>query len=285
MATSLQTFIDRTRRYMRDWPDQDALTNPVTAGSTTLSVADSTLYFVNEPLEIEQESLLVRALPSGTTLTVKRGAFGTTAASHASASTVLLRPRFTQAEIIDAINNGIDAVFPLIYKPVTAEYSGLDTATYEYAIPNMTSPAIPIPFISKVSIKDVGDVAFREFSSWSIMRGATPTIKLRRLPISAGTLRIQGYGPFPHLSALTDTTDTLWPYMADRLLPLYAALELLGSGEALRVRTDTGAIDNRESATKPGSSSAEAQRLEGRFQRALSAAAMRPMPPSIRSFL
>lgn len=284
-GTSLQEFINRTRRYTEDWPDQDALTASVTSGGTTLSVADTTLYYINEPVEIDQESMIVRALASGTNLTVKRGAFGTTAASHVTASTVLIRPRFSQAQIIDAINNGIDAVFPLIYRPVIDESLTLSTSTYEYTIPNMTSPAIPIPRITKISVKDVGDLAYREFTSWSLMRGTTPKIKLRRLPNSAASMRIQGYGPFPHLTALTDTTDALWPYNADRLLPLYAALELLGSGEALRVRTDTGAIDNRESATKPGSSAAEANRLEGRFARALAAAAMPPMPPAVRSFL
>lgn len=285
MSTTLGEFINRTRRYMRDWPDQDALTASVTNSGTTLSVADSTIYFANEPVEIDTEAMIVRALPSATTLTVKRGAFGTTAASHVNASTVLLRPRFFDQEIIDAINAGIDAVFPLLYRPVVDTSLTLSVSTYEYTVPNMVSPAIPIPRISKISVLDVGDTAYREFSSWSILRGTTPKIKLRRLPNTAGTLRIQGYGPFPHLSAVTDTTDTLWPYNADRLLPLYAALELLGSGEALRVRTDTGALDAREQATRVGASSAEANRLESRFLRALSAAAMPPMPPSVRSFL
>jgi hypothetical protein len=285
MATSLQSFIDRTRRYMRDWQDQDALTASVASGGTTLSVADSSLYFVNEPIEIEQEEIIVRALPSGTTLTVKRGAFGSTAASHANGTTVLIKPRFLQLEIIDALNAGIDACFPLLYRPVVDESITFSTSTYEYNVPNMVSPAIPIPRIRRLSVKDTGDTAFREFKHWDIIRGTTPKIKLRRLPSSAGTLRIEGYGPFPHLSLLADTTDSLWPYNADRLLPLFAASELLGSGEALRVRTDTGAIDTREQATRVGASSAEANRLEARFQRALLAVAMPPMQPTIKTII
>src|SRR5690242_5848990 len=99
---------------MRVWPDQDSLTASCTSAATTITVADTTLYYVNEPLEIESENLIVRALTSGTVLTVERATYGSSAASHASGTDVLLRPRFLQLEIIDAINNGIDACWPYL---------------------------------------------------------------------------------------------------------------------------------------------------------------------------
>jgi hypothetical protein len=283
MSTTLQTFVDRTRRYLRDWPDQDALTASCTSAATSLAVADTTLYFVNEPIEIDQETMVVRALASGTSLTVHRGAFGSTAATHASSSTILVRPRFFQTEIIDAINQGFDACFPAIYKPVTQDYTGIDGFTYEYTIPSIDGN--PIRFISDLQIMEPGDLAFRPFRGWNIVRGTSPFIKLRRLAPSLSTLRINGYAPFPHLSALTDTMDATWPSNADALPVLFAVSQLAMSGEALRVRADTGAIDNRESATKPGSSMAFAQQMLQRFDYLLRKLAMPPMPPHVVSVL
>jgi hypothetical protein len=267
----------------RDWPDQDALTASTTSASTTLTVADTSLYYVNEPIEVDQEAMVVRDLTSGTVLTVHRGAFGSTAASHASSATVLGRPRFFQVEIIDAINNGIDACFSDIYKPVSADYTGLTGSTYEYSIPSVDGS--PIGYISELQIKEPGDLAFRPFRGWTIARSSTPFIKLRRLPVALSTLRINGYGPFPHLSALTDTMDATWPANADMLPVLFAVSQLAMSGEALRVRADTGAIDSRESATKPGSSMAFGQQMLQRFDYMLRRLAMPPMGPHVQSVL
>lgn len=285
MATSLQQFIDRTRRIARDWPDQDAFTASVTSGSTTLSVADTTLYFKNQPIEVDQETMIVRALTSGTVLTVKRGAFGSTAASHVSGSTVLIGPRFLQVEIIDAINNGIDNVFPLIYKPITMAGTSITANTYEYTIPNMDTPVIPVPYISLVETQAPGDPAYRGVTHWDLRRGATPKIRFKRVPVVGSAVRIHGFGPFPHLSALSDTTDTLWPYRADTLPVYWAASELLASGEALRVRTDTIPIDARESATRPGSSMAASNAMLQRFYTMLRALAMPPMPKTVKSVI
>src|SRR6185312_6705782 len=105
----------------------------------------------------------------------------------------------------------------------------------------------------KVDVLQSGDSTFRGTRRFEIVRGAAqgglttlPAIKFNSPPATSATIRIRGYGPFPKLTATTDTLDPLFPPQAEYLLPLYASATLLMSGEAGRVRFSTGAIDERE---------------------------------------
>ena len=271
-------LIQRVRRLLGDWPDNDALTASITSVTTTVTVADSSIYSVNWPVEIDYEAMIVRAKPSGTTLTVKRAAYGSTAATHANAAACLIRPSYFTVEIIDALNACIDASFPLLYKPV------LDTSltgiadTYEYTVPFMpTSTDTRIPLVSTVEFKDSGEVDFYPVRTWWIKRGATPKLQFRRAPAAGATIRLSGFGPFPHLAAAADVLDPLWPLNAEDLLAEYAAQRLIASGEARRVRQDTGLIDNREQANRTGSAMQAANSLLQRFQIRLRDSAMPPI--------
>jgi hypothetical protein len=284
MATSLSTLIDRTRRYVRDWPDQDATTASMTSGATSFSVADTSIYRVNWPVEVDQETMIVRALTSSTVLTVRRNAFGSTAASHASGAAVLVDPAFYAVEYIDGLNAGLDATFPALYRQVIDTSLTALNNTYEYTIPNMPSPATqPIPIISGVDINQPGDFAYRPTDRWELRRGATPKIKFRDIPIIGSTIRINGYGPFSHLSAIADTLDAKYPAHAESLLPIYCAGWLLQSGEAGRVRADAGAVDSREQANRTGSSMSAGLQLWQRFRAELGIAAMPPLPRHVVS--
>lgn len=268
MAVAAQTLINRVRTYVRDWPPiQDVTTASVASTSTTtISVADSSIYTVNAPIQIDTEAMVVTAIPGGgVTLTVRRGARGTTAATHANGATILLRPDFFDQEILDAINGGIDACFPYVYKDVSDTSLTIITGTYEYTVPALASPAVPIPRIWKVETKTPGDLAYRRVSDWIIATGSSPQLKFRDVPYPNSTVRISGYAPFPHLAA-TDTLDAQWPATANELPVLFAVGTLLASGEAGRVRQTSGAVDDREQANRTGSSSAAGRDLLQRFK-------------------
>ena len=283
MSTPVSTLVQRTRRRLRDWPMTDVVTASVSSVATTVSVADSSRYFVNEPIELDSEAMIVTSLASGTSLNVIRGAFGSTATSHVNASPVLIRPRFLSVEIVDELNGGLDACFPLIYKEILDTSLTAVTQQYEYTVPNMSSPSEPIPYISGIDIKEPGDLAYREERGWDLRRGATPKIRFRRLPVPAATIRVHGFGPFPHFTGISDNTDAQWMSRWDQLLVEWAVASCLASGEALRVRTDTGAIDAREQATRPGSSMAASQAFLQRFNYLLQKLAMPPLPKNIES--
>jgi hypothetical protein len=279
MATTASTLVSRVRRFIRDWPDYDAITASVSSSGTTLTVADAStvVYSPRWAVEVEQEAMLVRS-GTGTTLTVKRGALGTTAASHASGSAVLIRPQFLSQDILEALNSGIQNAFPLIYKPVLDTSLTVLANTFEYTIPST------LPRVSRVELKSVGDYDYNEVKDWDIRRAATPKLQFRREPETGATIRIHGFGPFAEL-AFTDSLDAQWPTNAEDYLVYYAVAYLTASGEAGRVRVDTGAIDDREQANRVGSSMSASNYLFQRAQKRLVDAALPPMPKHVKAVL
>lgn len=278
MATSCQTLINRIRRMVGDWPEEDALTASLSSTASVVSVADGTLYPKNFQVEVDSEVMTVSVAGSGTTFTVRRGSRGSTAATHLGSAVVLIRPAFYQVQIIEALNAALDGMFPLLYKPVSTEYTGITSSTYEYTIPNMTGIGVPIPYISKLEMKEPGDLEFWEFRNYSIMRGEAPFIKLNFNPTSGSKMRISGFGPFAHMAAVTDTLDAFYPAHAEDCLVAGAAAYLLMAGEAARVRVDTLATDAREQANRVGGSLSASAALYSRFRSATLAAAMPPLP-------
>lgn len=279
MATSAQTLVNRVRRMLRDWPDYDAITASVSNAAVTLAVADSTLYTPRWEVELDSELMFVRALPGGTSLTVKRGAKGSTAASHASGAAVLIRPRFYAVEMIDALNAGVNAAFPKIYKPVIDTSVATAESTYEFTIPNMPGTTTPIQRLSKVEVKLQGDLAYRDFGHWQIRRDATtPKLILKRPFAAGGTFKFHGFGTFPNLADTSSSLDAAFPAEAEELLVLYAAQYLLVSGEAGRVAQDVGATDTREQANRVGASMSAANGLYQRYQALMRTIAMPPLP-------
>lgn len=272
---------------MRDWPDQDTITASVSSASTTIAVATdaTTRYGVNWAIEIDSETMIVRST-AATALTVERGAYGSTAATHALSAPVLVRPAFYAVEILDQINDAIQASYPVIYKEVLDSSLTVDAAAYEYTIPNMPGTyggdTIQIPRLRTVDIQyaETTTVPFIELRSWNVKRGAVAKLKLTYLEAAAAVLRLHGYGPFPDL-ALGDSLDAQWPKNFVQPLIERAASNLLASAEAGRSRIDVGARDDREAAVRAGASMAAAQSIEGRFARRLAMVAMSPMLPHL----
>lgn len=284
-ASTVSTLISRSRRFLRDWPDEDVLTASVSSSATSITVADATAFKDNWAIEIDTEVLVVTSTASsGTTVSVRRAARGSTAASHASGAVILKKPAFFNIEILDALNAGLEAMYPLVYKEVVDESLTTTVNTYEYTIPDMPSDTdIKIYHLSEVSLQENSDEAFYPRRDWTVKRGATPKLQFRRASANTGdTLRLHGYGPFPRLT-LSGSLDSQFPRQAEEALVLYAASYLLGSGEAGRVRMDTGAVDNREQANAVGSSMRAARDLQQRFYARLEQAAMPPLPRHIKS--
>lgn len=276
MATPAATVIQRTRRFLGDWPESDSTGASITNSATTLQVADSSIYARNWWIQVDQEIMQVRAIADGTHLTVFRAARGSTGVSHGNAATILVNPRFFDTDYLDAINSGINSAFPLLYAPIRDESITTTNATYEYNIPN-GADGNPIRAISELQFQEAGDTAFRSFGAWDVKRGSTPILKLRR-PLPIGALRIIGFGPIPPLSSLSDSLSVYYPAQAEDYLTLYAAQYLTAAGEAMRVRVDTGPNDDREAANRPGSSISLSNQLFTRARQRLIDAALPPMP-------
>jgi hypothetical protein len=255
-----------------------------------MTVADATDYADNWAVEIENEVLVITSTASsGTTVTVRRGARGSTAATHANSSVILRRPAFFAIEILDGFNAALEAMYPLIYKPVIDESLTTVADQYEYSIPVMPSDTdANIHHLSRVSIKYSGQTAFYPENTWDVIRGISSSIAStasivfkRATPESSGTVRLEGYGPFPRLS-LSGSLDNLFPRAAEELLVIYAAAYLSSSGESGRIRVDSGSTDSREQANQAGASSRQADQLMRRFYTRLGQAAMPPLPRHVK---
>jgi hypothetical protein len=269
MATTVSSLVQSTRLRLQDWPGFDVLTAAV-ANTTvaTLTVADATKYFINEPIEVDTEAMIVTSNAAGTTLGVRRGAFGSTAATHLNGAEILQKPRFLSVAIIRALADGIDAAWPTVYKRITDTSLTTVASTYEYTVPAMPSDSSQvIPYIWKVELKESGELDYYAVRQWEIIRQATPKVHFYIQQPAGATIRISGYGQFPRLSAGTDTLDADWPRNLEYPLADYAAAMMLASGEYYRVSVDRGVIDEREQANRPGASSAAAQLALGLWLR------------------
>lgn len=288
MAVSAANLVNRTRRFIRDWPEFDELTASASSSATSLTVADATIYSINWPIQVEQEAMLVRAGSAGTTLNVRRAAMGTTAATHANSSRILIRPKYLDLEILDALNGGLSASFPLIYRKIVNESLTTTADTYEYSIPDVSvAEPFAIPYVSEVWIKESGDLAFRRTRAFRIIRDElTPKIQFRRQQGLGGVVRILGFSPYYNLTisdaiGFSGTRFEQFPVQAEEILVWYAAQWLLASGEAGRVSVDTGVIDEREQANRTGSSMQAANSLFQRFQLRLRDSGLPPMPKHV----
>lgn len=285
MATSVSTLVDRTRRLVRDWPDLDDLTASISSSGTTVTVADSSRYVANQLLEVENETMVIRSIPTATTLTVKRGSHGSTAASHANSTAVLMNPRFRAIDVLDALNAGQQACWPWVYQPVTNTTLTTTANTYEYSVPSVgTGQSQAIPYIYRVDIQESGETKYRERKDWEIVRAATRTLRFKRTQPASATLRLHGYAPFADLT-LGGSLSDYFPVQAEPLLCAYAGMYLLQSAESYRVRVDTGTIDNREQANRVGASSNAAAQLRARFYQEIQQVAMPPMTRHVRGII
>ena len=283
MATSAATLIERLRLFLGDWPDLDTITASLTSTATTATVADTTIYAKNWLVEIDTELLLITSLASGTTLSVRRGVRGSTAATHASAAGVLINPRWSSRQMLEALNVAIHATWPYLYLPVVDESITIATDTYEYTIPDMPSDSgQQIGRIGEVWIKVNGEVTFSPLKTgWRVLPGATQKIRFAaQMPVGA-TVRLVGWGPFAPLASTASSLDADFPRHAEPVLLTMAADHLLMGSEAGRVRHDVGLIDGREQANRVGSAMSAANGLRTRFERQLMAAALPPLAPHL----
>ena len=261
-------MVDQTRRRLKDWPSWDQLTVSLGSSGAGITVADTSIYRSRWGIEVDYESMFVTSITGTTGANVIRGWRGSNAVSHANSASVFIRPSWFYADIVDALNDALNSVFPFIYKPVVDTSLTVQTNQYQYVIPSMPGyTSYPIPYITRLEVLQPGDYTFRGTRRWEVLRGAVtagspatsggisstyPVIKFKSLPPISATIRVHGFGPMPPLVNLTDTLDSLFPPQCQYILTKLAAGYLLLASEASRDRDDGAAIDRREEANRPG---------------------------------
>lgn len=118
-------------------PYRDALSSSITSGTTTFTVTNEDDWDVGDILVFQDtgEECVVTAVTSNDTnqITVRRGAFGTTAASHSSGVEFEKNPRFTVRELDDAIQHSLENLWPRVYVLATGSFT-FSANTFWYPI-------------------------------------------------------------------------------------------------------------------------------------------------------
>lgn len=128
MSTTIGNLVDRVfREYLEPNDDIQSFTNLrlAVADTTTTTISYEADYLTTEEedamgsggfIEINQELMLVVALNTADeTLTVVRGARGTTAATHAQGDIIKINPPFIRLNVFNAVKDQIENLYPTLY--------------------------------------------------------------------------------------------------------------------------------------------------------------------------
>jgi len=252
VTTTASAWVDRTRSRLvgSTVAERNKLAANYTAGDTTLTFTyDLNGIAKGTRLSIGLNTFYVWDINStAKTATVTGGQDGTTDANATSGSVVWVRPRFTDAELLTAINEDLAALsspqnglfqiktFDLTYDPVIVGYDLTAVTDLQdiYEVRYQTSgPEKDWPRIPKHLIRLDRSALTTDFASGS-------ALKLLDGGQSGYDVRLIYKAPFTTLAALTtDVSTTGLPATAYDLPPLGAAITLMSGQEISRNFTDS----------------------------------------------
>lgn len=203
-----------------------------TTSATTITVADypSSLE-TGDILECDLEQFEITS-ETGTTMDVTRGERGTTATTHANEALVIIRPRFTNQAILDAINEGMEMLSQL--HPNVVENTEVTTVanTEEYTVTDAVGVEGSLLDILRVEIEtDTTNSLYRELPNWKATDTVPPKIIIRGYQPSGRTLKITTTRTWPQLVWSGASMPTGFQVKFDKFLVRFAAGVLLEQSE------------------------------------------------------
>jgi hypothetical protein len=150
---------------------------------------------------------------------------GTVSVSYQSA-------RFSDQQVLDALNEGMDLLWPEVWTPQPFDTTSVlpSPVQWEYALP--AAYADPRCVIQEVETDPPSAfVTYRRISAWRFINDSTtPTLIFERPPPTGGTVRLTYTLPYTSLSQV--------PSIAQMLPVYYAIARLLSDQEVMRSRAD-----------------------------------------------
>lgn len=270
MSVAVNTLADRVRRLAGDVPAQDVTTSLASNVATTVAVATPNNFKAGQNIILDQETLYVSAVngtTSGSTLTVIRGWQGSTAATHASGAPVLINPQYSTQLVLDALNEGLRALWPYFFKWVEDETLTTTADTQaDYAMPTAFGESGLITSM-ELLFPGLTNDGWRQFRWFRHLRGSSgSTISLIRIPPVGTKLRLIGVAPFTSDLAYGGSTDAQLLDSGVTALMMYAQHYLQLMSEARR-QNNAGAKNIGPSATGVGAHQSLAAVHLDRFQR------------------
>jgi len=285
------------------------LNGSYTAGATAIAFTDNsnnasvtTAIQPGSIVAIDLELFYVEAAASSGSFSVIPGYLGSTEANHASGTPIYINPRFSDFDILTAINNELDDLsgdkglfnlgeIQIAYNPVQQAYDLTDTTT-STTISNYIE-GIAIRFMTPLPDRKLRTIPS---SRWEVVPIGSTTA-LANFPSGYSLTLNDSAWPgqnmlflfkqaFSHVANYTDSFQTVanLPATCNRIVPLGAAIELMSGREVERNQIQSqpdprlapevppGAITNsaagmmREHASFVASEQARLKRLIGSFR-------------------
>lgn len=265
MAT-LQTWVDRTRSHLMSGrsEERNTLSALYTAGSGTLSLTNALGGVVaGSRISIGLNTFYVAAVPdSGTTVTVIGGQEGTTDTNAASGALVRVGPRFTDADIVDALGTEL------------TDLSAPDNGLFQVKTVDLTysNNSVGYDLLGVTDLIEIYDLQVQEsgsFKGWERMgkalyrldRNALTSVFPSGLSLQINgdawnglALRLLYRSGFVVPTALaTDLNTTGLPTTAYDIPPMGAAMRLVSTREVKRNFAETQGDTRRAAEVQAGS--------------------------------
>jgi hypothetical protein len=187
MSSTIGNLVDRVfREYLEPNDDIQSFTNLRTAitDTTTTTVAYESDFLTTEEedamgsgafIEINQELMLVLSLNTADeTLSVKRGARGTTATTHAETDLIKINPPFIRLNVFNAVKDQIENLYPTLF---AVETQTITTANGYVALTGDDDSRIvaPLKAVSQYQSLSSGNETTVQFRGVSIELIDVPT--------------------------------------------------------------------------------------------------------------
>lgn len=267
MAT-LDSMIQQVLRRVQPGQQVEALTlaSAYTAGSTSLALSDPSGVLLpslrpETVIAVDLELFYVQAV-TGTTATVVPGYLGSLEANHSSGALAYISPRFSQFDIMTAINDDLSDLCSSdnnLYNPQSVEIT-YNPSVVGYDLTGVTG-LIDIISIQQKQPYPIGYWVPIPRSKWTLTSGADTTVfpsgyalRLNQGGYPGMPFRVtykKAFTPFTNLTDDATTVAGLSSTMYD-LPPLGAMVAIVAPREVKRNQIDSAPDSRRATEVPPG---------------------------------
>lgn len=205
---------------------------------------------------------VVQVEPTSQVITVIRGQYGTTAASHTSGATVWVNPKWSRGQVLRAINAELDSMSGLgLYRMATLDLT-FNSSVAGYDMTGLTPD--DVIDVYEVRADDPGPATgWRPITNWTLIRDASTT----DFPSGLGLVLFEGGSPghtvrvtyrkrFSQVTTADASTDLATSAGIDReahdLVALGAAVRLMAGVEVRRSQLSAQPDTRRTEELPPG---------------------------------
>lgn len=221
MAVSVAELATRARTHLGDWGGfSTTVAAQVGAADVTATLANTNSGFIRPQRQCVINLETLEVLSTGNPMDVRRAQRGTTAAVHAVGSLVLFEPRFTNQQILDALNEAVIALAGRAPKAV-------EVAT-DHAAQDVEEYALPATCISlqKVELERSTTGLFRVCHEYEYQPGAN-RVRILVAPAAGRHIRFTYEAAYAALTWSTSDVSTDLPLRYHPFLLDYAEGELV----------------------------------------------------------